>query len=325
MPWYRVEDCNRENIERLGGRLHQKVNGRFVTILLHNEQLFCIDSCCYHASGPVGEGPVTDIEDIPTIRCMWHNMLFALDTGERISQETRLWDARAQRTESMRSKEEAADYRYFPEPDLVPFVIERATVERLKAALPELPAQRRRRYQQAYQLSAYDAGVLTQDQALGELFEGALAAGSAAKPAANWIMGDLLAYLNAKGLEPADAKLRPEWLAHLVELMARGTLSGRMAKDVFAQMLERGVDPAELVREGGLRQIVDPAALERIAEEVVQANRKSVDDYLGGKPTAFTFLMGQAMKRSQGKANPQQMGEMLKRALQKATSKREAA
>jgi len=106
--------------------------------------------------------------------------------------------------------------------------------------------------------------------------------------------------------------------------VARGRLSGRMAKEVFAQMLERGVDPAELVREGGLRQVVDPAALERIAEEVVRANRKSVDDYLGGKPTAFTFLMGQAMKRSQGKANPQQMGDILKRALQKATSGREA-
>ncbi len=249
----------------------------------------------------------------------------ALDAGERIPQETRLWDAKAQRTESMRSKEEAADYRYFPEPDLVPFVIERSTVERLKTTLPELPAQRRRRYQDSYQLSAYDAGVLTQDQALGGLFEGALKAGAAAKPAANWIMGDLLAYANAKGLEPSAMKLRPEWLAHLIELIARGTLSGKMAKEVFATMLEQGKDPSELVREGNLQQIVDPGALERIAEEVVQANRKSVDDYLGGKPTAFTFLMGQAMKRSQGKANPQQMGEILKRALQKATSERKAA
>ncbi|MDP3723615.1 MAG: Asp-tRNA(Asn)/Glu-tRNA(Gln) amidotransferase subunit GatB [Candidatus Omnitrophota bacterium] len=239
----------------------------------------------------------------------------ALDGGGSLPQETRLWNAKAQRTEPLRSKEEASDYRYFPEPDLVPFTLETALVERLRQTLPELPAQRRSRLQSAYQLSAYDAQVLTQSRVLADLFEGALRCGARPKPAANWIMGELLAYLNAKGLEPSAVKLRPEWLAHLVELIAQGTLSGPMAKTVFLQMVERGLDPVQIVAEGRLAQIVDPGALERVAEEVVQANPKSVADYRSGKVSAFTYLMGQAMKRSQGKANPQQMAELLKRTL----------
>ena len=244
----------------------------------------------------------------------------ALEQNDRILQETRLWDAKGQRTESMRSKEEAADYRYFPEPDLVPFVIEEAIIPRVRRTIPELPAQRRARYQQAYQLSAYDAQVLTQERALGELFEGALRAGASPKPAANWIMGDLSAYLNARNLEPGSLKLRPEWLAHLLQLIADGTLSGKMAKEVFVQMLEEAVDPAQLVKEGGLRQIVDAESLERIADEVLRMNPKSVEDYQKGKVTALTHLMGQAMKQSQGKANPQQMAELLKRKLERVLS-----
>ena len=245
-----------------------------------------------------------------------------LDRGERIPQETRLWDAKGQKTESMRSKEEAADYRYFPEPDLVPFVIDQALVSRVKTALPELPAARRARVQESYQLSAYDAQVLTQDRALADLFEGAVRAGAAAKPVANWMMGDLRAYLNANALEPEAVKLRPEWLAHLLQLIADGTLSGKMAKDVFVQMLERQTDPVQLVTEGGLKQIVDATTLEQIADEVLQANPKSVEDYRKGKENAFTHLMGQAMKRSRGRANPQQMGELLKRKLAQAKVER---
>ena len=244
----------------------------------------------------------------------------ALEAGQRIAQETRLWDAKALRTEPMRSKEEAADYRYFPEPDLVPFVIEPALIERVQRALPELPAKRRQRYQEAYQLSAYDARVLTQHRALGELFESALRAGAAAKPAANWIMGDYLAYLNAKGLEPDAEKLRPEWLVHLIQLVDDGTISGKMAKELFVQSLERGEDPHRLVEAGGLRQITDESALEPIAEEVLRANQKSVEDYQKGKTTAFTHLMGQAMKLSKGKANPQQMAALLKRKLERVPS-----
>ncbi len=250
-----------------------------------------------------------------------------LDRGERIPQETRLWDAKALRTEPMRSKEEAADYRYFPEPDLVPFVIDRQLIARIQGELPELPSQRAKRFQEIHQLSAYDAQVLTQQRAMAELFEGAIRAGAAPKPVANWIMGDLLAYLNTNRLEPevvyphtsqrVGAKLRPEWLAHLLQLIGDGTLSGKMAKEVFLQMLERGVDPVQLVQEGGLQQIVDAGTLEQIADEVLRANPNSVDAYLKGKVNALTHLMGEAMKRSQGKANPQQMTEILRRKLER--------
>ncbi|MDP3703793.1 MAG: Asp-tRNA(Asn)/Glu-tRNA(Gln) amidotransferase subunit GatB [Candidatus Omnitrophota bacterium] len=238
-----------------------------------------------------------------------------LDRGERVAQETRLWDAKKEMTDSMRSKEEAADYRYFPEPDLVPFVIESAVIKRVKAALPELPAQRRVRFQERYELSAYDAQVIAQDRALADLFEQALATYLKPKPVANWIMGDLCAYLNAHAVTLADVKLRPEWLGHLLQLIDAGTLSGKMAKDVFNQVLERGVDPAQLVNEGGLRQIVDTGTLEQIADDVLQAFPKSVEDYSKGKTNVLMYLVGQAMKRSQGKANPEQMTQMLKRKL----------
>ena len=240
----------------------------------------------------------------------------ALDRGDRIPQETRLWDAKKQRTESMRSKEEAADYRYFPEPDLVLFVIDRAVIERLVAELPELPAERRKRFRDAYQLSAYDAQVLTQHRPLAELFERALRLGAKPKPVANWIMGELLASLNAKGLEPEAVTLKAEWLVHLIELIDNGTLSGKMAKDVFAQMLERRQDPLQLVEQGGLRQIVNPAALEQLAEVVLQANATSVEAYLKGKATALTYLMGQAMKQSKGTANPKEIERILKQKLE---------
>ena len=238
-----------------------------------------------------------------------------LDRGERIAQETRLWNAKKEITDLMRSKEEAADYRYFPEPDLVPFVIEPAVIKRGKPALPELPAQRRVRFQERFELSAYDAQVIAQDRALADLFEGALATYPKAKPVANWIMGELCAYLNAHTVTLADVKLRPEWLGHLLQLIEDGTLSGKMAKDVFSQVLERGIDPGQLVHEGGLRQIVDTGALEQVADEVLQAFPKSVEDYAKGKTNALMYLVGQAMKRTQGKANPEQVTEMLKRKL----------
>ncbi len=250
----------------------------------------------------------------------------ALERGDRIPQETRLWDAKGLKTESMRSKEEAADYRYFPEPDLVPFLIDRGLITQVQQTLPELPAQRRRRLQDSYQLSLYDAQVLTQSRTFAEMFEGAVKAGAPAKPVANWIMGELSAYLNTKALKPeavyldtnevgGRVKLRPEWLAHLIELVARGQLSGTMAKTVFLQMLEQGKDPRDLVQAGGLQQIVDAGALEQIAETVVHANPKSVEDYRKGKANALTYLIGQAMKQSHGKANPQQMAEILQRKL----------
>ena len=297
------------------------------TCNMEEGSLRCDTNISLRTPGTVAFGAKVEVKNLNSFKAVKQALEYeirrqtaALEAGQRIAQETRLWDAKALRTEPMRSKEEAADYRYFPEPDLVPFVIEPALIERVQRALPELPAKRRQRYQEAYQLSAYDAHVLTQHRALGELFESALRAGAAAKPAANWIMGDYLAYLNAKGLEPDAEKLRPEWLVHLIQLVDDGTISGKMAKELFVQSLERGEDPRRLVEAGGLRQITDESALEPIAEEALRANQKSVEDYQKGKTTAFTHLMGQAMKLSKGKANPQQMAALLKRKLERVPS-----
>ncbi len=295
------------------------------TCNMEEGSLRCDTNVSLRKTGASAFGSKVEIKNLNSFRAVKQALEYEmkrqaalLERGDRIPQETRLWDAKGLKTEPMRSKEGAADYRYFPEPDLVPFVISRELVDRVKATLPELPAQRCARLQSAYQLSVYDAQVLTQERVLADLFEGAIKASAEPKPVANWIMGDFSAYLNAKGLEPGAVKLRPEWLAHLIELVDNGTISGRMAKDVFVQMVERGMDPVELVKASGLQQIADPQVLERLAEEILQANPKSVEDYLKGKTNALLHLMGQAMKRSQGKANPQQLTEILKRKLEQA-------
>lgn len=239
----------------------------------------------------------------------------ALDAGEPIRQETRLWNAKSLATEPMRSKEGASDYRYFPEPDLVPFRLEAAANDRIARELPELPAARRQRFLETYGLSAYDAHVLTQHRCLAELFEQAAAAWPHPKPIANWIMGDLLAYLNAKGLEPEAVAMQPVWLVHLLEAIDKHTISGKMAKDIFVQAIERQRDPEDLIEHEGLRQIVDDATLDRLADEVMAAHPQSVQDYQKGKANALMFLVGKCMQRSQGKANPQQITEILKRKL----------
>ncbi|MBI3320658.1 MAG: Asp-tRNA(Asn)/Glu-tRNA(Gln) amidotransferase subunit GatB [Candidatus Omnitrophica bacterium] len=311
------------------------------TCNMEEGSLRCDTNVSLRPAGELSFGTKVEIKNLNSFRwvklALEHEVkrqTLALDRNERIAQETRLWDAKGQKTVSMRSKEVAADYRYFPEPDLVPFTIDQQLISRATRALPELPAQRRRRFEQIYQLSAYDARVLTQHRALADLFEDVLRAGASTKPAANWIMGDLLGYLNTHHIEPdalsidgarqGEGRLtvRPEWLAHLLQFVADGTLSGKMAKDVFLQMLERRQDPAQLVHEGTLRQLVDPRALEEVAEAVLRANAKSVEDFRNGKVNALSHLIGEAMKQSKGKADPKQMAELLRRKLEGMTSGR---
>jgi aspartyl-tRNA(Asn)/glutamyl-tRNA(Gln) amidotransferase subunit B len=238
-----------------------------------------------------------------------------LQQGSRIPQETRLWDAKSETTETMRSKEEASDYRYFPEPDLVPFVIEERLGVEVAKGLPELPAQRRKRLAEAYGLSAYDAQVLTQHRTIAGLFEEAVARYPNPKPVANWIMGELLGYLNARGKEPEALVIEPLWIVHLLEALDNGTLSGTMAKALFIESLDRQADPQSLIEERNLRQIVDDGVLDRLADEVIAGFPKSVQDYRRGKGNALMFLVGKCMERSQGKANPQQVTEILRRKL----------
>ncbi len=249
-----------------------------------------------------------------------HRQTAWLKEGKTVWQQTRLWNAKSETTELMRTKEDASDYRYFPEPDLVPFVIDEALVERIRNELPELPAQRRQRLAHTYQLSAYDASVLTQHQRLAELFERAVRSYQHPKPVANWVMVELMAYLNARGKEPEDVNLKPEWLVHLLEAIDNGTISGTMAKELLVEVIESQRDPQAIIEERGLRQIVDEAALNRLADEVIVGHPASVKDYRSGKANALMYLVGQCMRRSQGKASPQHVTDILRKKLQEIPS-----
>ncbi|RAU95067.1 Asp-tRNA(Asn)/Glu-tRNA(Gln) amidotransferase subunit GatB [Paenibacillus sp. YN15] len=227
-----------------------------------------------------------------------------LRSGGKIVQETRRYDDAQGKTFSMRSKEEAHDYRYFPDPDLVTLHIDGAWKERVRGSIPELPDSRKARYTAELGLSGYDAEVITASKSLADLFEESLQYTTDAKSAANWIMGDLLGYLNANGLDPAQAKVTGKGLGSMISLIEKGTISGKIAKTVFKGMLETGKDPEKIVEEQGLVQISDEGAIKAIVEQVVAAHPQSVADFKAGKEKAIGFLVGQVMKASKGKANP---------------------
>ena len=236
--------------------------------------------------------------------------------GGRVVQETRLWDAAAGRTVSMRSKEEAHDYRYFPEPDLPPVVVEASRIAAIRTAMPELPDARRRRFVEAFGLPEYDAGQLTQSRELAAFFEAAVAAGAPAKAASNWIMGELSRLLNEHGAAIAASPIDPARLAGLIALVEKGTISGSMAKGVFEKMYGTGQTADAIVAAEGLAQIDDEAQIVALIGEVIAANAGPVADYRGGKTSAFGFLVGKVMKAAAGKANPKRVNELLKRALE---------
>lgn len=239
-----------------------------------------------------------------------------LDSGGTVVQETRGWDADRGITVSQRTKESAHDYRYFPEPDLVPLAVDEAWEARIRASLPELPQARWRRFQEAYGLSPYDAEVLTASRAMADYFEATVAAGAGAKPAANWIMGDLQALLVKNGLPVEECKVASGELAAMIRLIDDGTISGKIAKDILLEMFDTGQSPTSIVEAKGLIQISDESELERIVAEVVAGNPGPVEDFRNGKEKALGFLVGQAMKASRGKANPKMINEMLLKALE---------
>ena len=236
--------------------------------------------------------------------------------GGRVVQETRLWDAAAGRTSSMRSKEEAHDYRYFPEPDLPPVVVDAARIERIRAAMPELPGARRRRLVEAFGLPDYDAGQLTQSRALADYFEAVVRAGAPAKAASNWIMGELARALNANGVAIGSSPVDPGRLAGLIALVEKGAISGSMAKGVFETMYASTQTADAIVAAEGLAQIDDESQIAGLIADVIAANAGPVADYRGGKTSAFGFLVGKVMKAAAGKANPKRVNELLKRALE---------
>ncbi|NNN06282.1 MAG: Asp-tRNA(Asn)/Glu-tRNA(Gln) amidotransferase subunit GatB [Elusimicrobia bacterium] len=241
-----------------------------------------------------------------------------VESGGRVAQETRLWDAAKQETRSMRSKEDAHDYRYFPDPDLPPLVADAAFIARVKAELPELPAAKRARFTAQLGLSSYDADVLTGDRALADFFEKAAAAApkGAVKTVANLMSTELLARLNAENKTAADAPFAPEHLGRLAELVAAGTLSSKGAKDVFARVWETGTDPRTLVAELGLAQVSDDGQVRDWVRQALAANAKAAADLKGGKEAAIGSLVGAVMKLSQGKANPALVRTFIKEAVQ---------
>jgi aspartyl-tRNA(Asn)/glutamyl-tRNA(Gln) amidotransferase subunit B len=239
-----------------------------------------------------------------------------LEGGGQVVQETRLYDADRDETRSMRSKEEANDYRYFPDPDLLPVVLDEGFIAEAVADLPELPDARRHRFHTALGLSEYDADLLTVTRDLADYFEAVAGACGDAKLAANWINGELSAALNRAGLEIAASPLTPERLVGLLRRIQDGTLSGKLAKQVFEAMWSGGQDADAVIEAQGLKQITDSGAIESMVDEILAANPTQVAQYRGGNEKLLAFFVGQAMKASKGKANPQQVNEVLRRKLQ---------
>jgi len=237
-----------------------------------------------------------------------------IEGGGSINQETRLWDPNKGETRSLRTKEDAHDYRYFPDPDLLPLVLEDGLVERLAATLPELPDEKKARFISEYGLSAYDAGVLVAEQAKAFFYERA-AKGRDPKLAANWVINELFGGLAKAGREIEDSPVSAEQLGGLVDLIADNTISGRIAKDVFAEMMETGHDAGAIVEAKGLKQVTDTGAIEAVIDQVMAAQAEKVAEYRSGKDKLFGFFVGQVMKASGGKANPAMLNELLKKKL----------
>jgi len=240
-----------------------------------------------------------------------------LESGGKIVQETRLYDANKDETRSMRSKEEAFDYRYFPDPDLLPLEIEPAFVDAVRATLPELPDEKRERFCYEYGLPPYDAGVLITSRELADYYEAVVnASGGEPKLAANWVMGELLGALNKDGKDITRSPVSAAMLGGMLQRIADDTISGKIAKQVFEAMWNGEGDADDIIGKHGLKQVTDSGAIEKVIDEVMAKNPQQLADYRGGKDKLFGFFVGQVMKATQGKANPQQLNELLKKKLQ---------
>ncbi len=274
---------------------------------------------------PVGQeklGTRAEIKNVNSLRFLQKAIDYEIDrqialieAGGTMVQETRLWNEKEGKTYTMRSKEDAHDYRYFPDPDLPPLEVSGAWVESLKADLPELPEARRLRFMRDFELNADEAFTLTGERALADYFETAAKTANNTRAAANWILSELLRELKNSETDIASCKIKAEDLGAMIRLIDDGTISGKIAKDVFAEMFATGKAPAEIVKEKGLVQITDTSAIEKIVDEVIAANPKEAESYRGGKTALMGFFVGQVMKASGGKANPKAVNEILKAKL----------
>ncbi|RAQ47038.1 Asp-tRNA(Asn)/Glu-tRNA(Gln) amidotransferase GatCAB subunit B [Arthrospira sp. O9.13F] len=240
----------------------------------------------------------------------------ALEAGQPLIQETRLWEEGSQRTISMRSKEGSSDYRYFPEPDLPPIQVSAEQLKQWESELPELPAQKRHRYETDLGLSPYDTRVLTDDRTVAEYFEATVAAGADTKQAANWLMGDITAYLKNEKLAITDIPLKPAELAELINLIGENTISGKIAKDILPELLAKGGSPKQMVEKKGLIQISDTGELEAIIDEVIASHPQEVEKFKAGKTKLKGFFVGQVMKKTQGRADPQLTNKLISQKLE---------
>ncbi len=239
-----------------------------------------------------------------------------IEDGGRVVQETRLYDSDLDETRSMRSKEVANDYRYFPEPDLLPVVIDEAYIEKVRTTLPELPDPKRERFVKQYGLSEYDAGVLASSREMADYFETVAERCGDAKLSSNWVTGDLLGVLNKRDLEISESPVSSNQLGDLIRRIVDKTISGKIAKQVFEILLDEGGEVDAIIEDKGLKQVTDSGAIEQMVDEVIAANPDQVAQYRGGKEQVFGFFVGQVMKASRGKANPAQVNELLKQKLQ---------
>lgn len=267
-------------------------------------------------------GTRTEVKNMNSLRSVERALRFEearqreqLARGEPVAQETRHWDEQRGVTFASREKEEAQDYRYFPEPDLVPLLVDDAWVAEVRAGLPEMPDAKRRRYAEAFALPEHEARLLTATRAMADFFEATVRDFPQPKIVANWLVGDVAAYLNGAGLEIEEARLSPAALAELLRLIDGGTLSGRLAKEVLEEMLRTGRTAAAIVKERGLVQISDEAALAAMVDGVIAEHPGPVQDVRTGKDKAVSFLVGQVMKRSRGRANPEVVNRLLRERL----------
>jgi aspartyl-tRNA(Asn)/glutamyl-tRNA(Gln) amidotransferase subunit B len=290
---------------------------------LEQGNMRCDVNCSVRPAGRKEFGTKIEIKNMNTFKGVFRALKYEiprqiseLEKGGIILQETRRWDDGAGMTLAMRSKEYAHDYRYFPEPDLMPVVISREQAEQWRAELPELPATRRERLVAQYGLPEYDAGVLVADKAVADYFEEVASLSGNAKAASNWVMTDMLRCLSEKEMEIGKVLVTPRALADLIKLVDGKTLNMPSAREVFAILFEKGGDPDSIVRERGMTQVSDIGALEAMTDKAIAENPKSAADYKAGKGAALQFLVGQVMRMSKGKANPQMVGEMLRKKLE---------
>jgi len=269
-------------------------------------------------------GTKAEIKNMNSFKAVKKALQFELDRqkrllaeGEKIVQETRHWDESKNITISMRSKEEAHDYRYFPEPDLLPLKVDVRMIDKIRKSLPELPEARRERFIENYQIPEYDAEILTSTKSTGDYYEKAISLYHNGKVLSNWIMGELMRHLNEEKVEIEDSPISPEKLTGMLKLMDKGIISGKMAKDVFEEMCKTGKDASQIVKENGIAQITDEDELFKVIDRAIKENPKSVDDFNQGKEKALNYLVGQIMRYTKGRAKPDFVFNALKQRIKK--------